>query len=558
MTVHIEKNTVKKYFLSSDSSLFYNELYWLKKLQKFQFTPKIINVDYKNFVISLSYVGKKISSSNKPKNWQNQLKDILQHLKKNNCLHSDIKPDNLLVKNKKLFLIDFAQSIKITDLKKKIFLKKRIFFNKYSANRIGLSIKKNLLLSNDLRVLVIWNEKNQSEIEKKIISNKNFLIIDKIKLRKNFYTDIYKDRIFWIDQFYNKKISKNTNKLKNDIFVYIIKSINPTFKSNKMIFTKQNKIVDHKVFNFKKKVRKNKLSLIHISDNFEESKRNAIFFSKTKNDYPSKYFFKTQNIFNSKKDLFKRLNESKKLKYVLLRDQKSEKEDIDILVNDYFLFKRIADCHSYKNKNLNFISNSGDPIEDGGFKVANFVKIKNNKVIKLDVRYIGDGYFDNNWQKNILNNRKFYQGHYIPSKENFTYSLLYHIVYHKGYIDKKYVFLLKKALKLNTVDLKQTMTTINKYLKLKKYKITRPFDLTIPITHQLNKFSIKNEFQLVKNQIDNRNFSGANKMIYNLIRFQKSSVYLSSQLFSLILYNQHSLIKLKLKNIIFKYFAKND
>ena len=102
-------------------------------------------------------------------------------------------------------------------------------------------------------MLVIWNEKNQSEIEKKIIQNKNFLIIDKIKLRKNFYTDIYKDRIFWIDQFYNKKISKNTNKLKNDIFVYIIKSINPTFKSNKMIFTKQNKIVDHKEYLILKK-----------------------------------------------------------------------------------------------------------------------------------------------------------------------------------------------------------------------------------------------------------------------------------------------------------------
>ena len=127
--------------------------------------------------------------------------------------------------------------------------------------------------------------------------------------------------------------------------------------------------------------------------------------SKTKNDFPAKYFFKTQNIFDTKKIFFNYLNKFKKLRYVILRDQNSEKEDIDILVNDYFLFKRISDCHSYKNKNLNFISNSGDPLDDGGFKVSNYIKI-NDKVVKLDVRYVGDGYFDTNWQKNILNNRK--------------------------------------------------------------------------------------------------------------------------------------------------------
>ena len=228
----------------------------VRKLKKYKFIPKIIDVDYKNYVISLSYVGEKISNYNSPKNWSYQLKRILYHLKKNNCLHSDIKPDNLLVKNKRLYLIDFAQSIKISDLKKNIFRKKRIFFDQYSINRISLSINKNLLLSNDLRVFVIWDEKNQKGIEKKIIENKQIIVIDKIKLRKNFYTDIYKDRIFWIDQFYNKKISKNTNKLKNDIFVYIVKSINPIFKSNKMIFTKENRIVDHKIFAFKKKLEK--------------------------------------------------------------------------------------------------------------------------------------------------------------------------------------------------------------------------------------------------------------------------------------------------------------
>jgi len=557
MTTFILKHSVKKKFLPKNSHLFLNEIYWLKKLKNHKFVPKILHIDFKNLVISITHEGKKISSENKPKNWSEQLEKILYILKKNNCLHSDIKPDNLLVNKKKLVLIDFAQSIKISDLKKSIFLKKRIFFDQYSKNRINLSIGKNIVLSNDLRIIVVWNQKNQNKIEKKIMQNKNTFIIDKIKLRKNFYTDIFKDRIFWVDQFYNKKISKNTNKLGSNIYVYVVKSINPIFKLNKMIFSDENRIVDHKMFTFKKNIRKKKLSVIHISDNFEESKRNAIFLSKSIADFPAYYFFKTQNIFDSKKNFFKKLNTHKKLKYVVLRNQTSKNDDIDILVNNYFLFKRISDCHSYKNKNLNLISNSGDPVEESGIKVSNYIKVR-DKIIKLDIRFVGDEYFDINWQKKILNNRKYHMGHYIPSKENFIYSLLYHIVYHKGFIDKKYVHVLKNYFKLKSVNFEKITQIIDKYLKTKKYKITRPLDLTIPVTYQLDDFSMNKEIHLIKNQIDSRNFSGANKMMYNIVKFQKNLIFISRKLFFLLFLNQFNLIKLIIKNFIFKYYGRND
>lgn len=557
MTVLIENTNVKKYFAKKDNHLFLNEIYWLRKFENYKFFPRIIDIDYKKKIILISHEGEKISNKNKPHNWLKQLKKILFILKKNNCFHSDIKPDNLLVKNGKLTLIDFAQSIKITDLKKDIFYKKRIFFDEYSFNRIGLSIEKNLIHSNDLRVLVVWNEKNNHEIEKKILQNRNILIIDKIKIRKNFYIDNFKDRIFWIDQFYNKKISINTDKLRNNIYVYIIKSIDPVFKSNKMIFTKDKRIVDHKIFLFKKKIRKNQLSTIHISDNFEEAKRNAILFSKSIKNFPAAYFFQTQKIFNSEKDFFKKLNRNKKLKYVVLREKKSKNDDIDVLVNDYFIFKRTSDCHSYKKKNLKFISNAGDPIEDYGIKVANFIRIK-DKIIKLDVRFVGDGYFDTRWQKRILDKRISKLYYYTPNNENYIFSLIYHVVYHKGFIDKKYNNILKKKFKLKSINLNKVTKIISNYLSLKEYKITRPLDLTIPVTYQLDNFSIKREFQLVKNQIDTRNFSGANKMIYNIIRFQRVNIYLNKEIFILIILNQFNLIKFKLKNFIFKYFNRNE
>ena len=221
MNVFVYKKIVKKHFHQKNISHFLNEIYWLKKLKDYEFIPKILKIDYKNLILSLTNEGEKISIKNKPLNWQKQLKLIIKYLKKNNCIHADIKPANLLVKNRKLKLIDFSQSMKFSDLKKNIFPKNRIFYDDYSINRINLSINKNLIYSNDLRVLIVWEPKNQKEVESKIKKNKNLSIIDKIKIKKNFYINISKDRIYWIDQFYNKKISKGTKKLKK-IYMFML------------------------------------------------------------------------------------------------------------------------------------------------------------------------------------------------------------------------------------------------------------------------------------------------------------------------------------------------
>ena len=119
--------------------------------------------------------------------------------------------------------------------------------------------------------------------------------------------------------------------------------------------------------------------------------------------------------------------------------------NLDILVNDYHLFKRIADAHSYKLKNLSFFSNNGDPVEDYGFKVSNYININKRKIC-LDIRYVGDNYLDKNWQANILKNKIFYKNIFIPSKKDQLYSILYHIIFHKGFINKKYLKYLKKIL----------------------------------------------------------------------------------------------------------------
>ena len=97
----------------------------------------------------------------------------------------------------------------------------------------------------------------------------------------------------------------------------------------------------------------------------------------------------------------KRIKSIPSVNSVILRDQKPDNDDIDILVDNYHKFKRGVDAQSYKIKKLSLINNSGDPFEDYGHKVSNFILVKNRKVY-LDIRYIGDNYFDKNWQKKII------------------------------------------------------------------------------------------------------------------------------------------------------------
>ena len=55
---------------------------------------------------------------------------------------------------------------------------------------------------------------------------------------------------------------------------------------------------------------------------------------------------------------------------------------------------------------------------------------------------------------------------------------------------------------------------------MKSYEIPRPTDLTIPITLKLDINKLFKEFNLIEKQIEKNNFSGANKMLLNLAKYQ--------------------------------------
>ena len=146
----INKKFVIKYFSKENKDLFNNEIFWLKKLSKYNQFPKILNISRKRLSIKLINKGDELKNKNLPKNWESQIKKILKILKKNNCLHGDITVNNLVVKNKSISLIDFAQATQIKKFKEK---KKRTFDDDYTLNRISLTLNQTEINSNDLRTL---------------------------------------------------------------------------------------------------------------------------------------------------------------------------------------------------------------------------------------------------------------------------------------------------------------------------------------------------------------------------------------------------------------------
>lgn len=86
-------------------SLIDNEEKILSKASSIHF-PKIISRN--DGELTIEDCGESLNEENLPKDWKEQLIKILFDLKKNNIQHRDIKPDNLMVKDGIIKLIDFG------------------------------------------------------------------------------------------------------------------------------------------------------------------------------------------------------------------------------------------------------------------------------------------------------------------------------------------------------------------------------------------------------------------------------------------------------------------
>lgn len=129
-----------------------------------------------------------------------------------------------------------------------------------------------------------------------------------------------------------------------------------------------------------------------------------------------------QKIWTSIDEIFAALN-SAECNYVVMRNFEcfeqghvfvNGHDDIDLLCDDIKKIKKILDVR----KRFLF------PM------INSYYILFNDLIVHVDIRFVGDGYYDLNWQKDMLKNKILYHNKiYVPDYENYFYSLIYHAMF---------------------------------------------------------------------------------------------------------------------------------
>ena len=115
-------------------------------------------------------------------------------------------------------------------------------------------------------------------------------------------------------------------------------------------------------------------------------------------------------------------------------------EDIDILCDSLETFIKLTKANRIHKEN----------------KRDNYIVTFGNSVIRIDARWVGDGYYPIEMEKRLLADRRVNkQNIFIPNEEDYYYSLLYHALVQKRELSDEY------SAKLNDVRKKILNTSIN-------------------------------------------------------------------------------------------------
>ncbi len=133
---------------------------------------------------------------------------------------------------------------------------------------------------------------------------------------------------------------------------------------------------------------------------------------------------------SSVEDVFQKLNET--CNYLVIRNHEEIKiikeaknvhEDIDFLCEDYRRLVEVLDAkprHAYDNK-------------------VQYQILLNGKKLKIDIRSVGDNYYDVSWQRAMLERKQLTEeGYYIPAEADYFFSLIYHGILQKRKLSEEY------------------------------------------------------------------------------------------------------------------------
>ena len=355
-----------------------------------------------------------------------------------------------------------------------------------------------------VHILVIWH--SAMKLKDKILQdlNENFQILkvfrghwDKKLWLENwivFYAHSQKHREW--DDYRRILFGKMRLCKKGDFEVVVFRDYNPVFESRET--TSGIRSVNTRVFDKKQLYRKwtGGGSQIHASDDaWETNKDLSIMFGMNtadfcafykdeiadlqKNNNPLKEDVFHQNCVgvNGYKDIqqfFYILNNT--INYCVLRNHEPIPNqytveghgDIDLLVEDkkYIIYLTLA-----------------KPVFPQFYRVYHRIKI-GNKIIPFDFRSVGDAYYDEPWQRDILKTRIFVKDlFYVPNPEHQFFSLLYHAYVQKYEIKPDYFPKLKKYGSDYGIDFQPEKDVVfhelDGFMERHGYEYIRPEDVTV-------------------------------------------------------------------------------
>ena len=352
-----------------------------------------------------------------------------------------------------------------------------------------------ILDKKELHLTIIWqNGRNQ---EKKILEYifNNFELVEKYKV--NWNKDLFRKNL---SCFYGANLTNVSHKEEhcgNGEFVLI------TFYDNKPKYgivetSRGSETVNLNLFNIKEKFRNwtGGGHKIHTTNSVKETNHDlTLLLGLNYNDYEKSIIVKN---YKAEENINKILNHSKNIvgvggwdsleqlfyvmnattEYVVLRNfenlpakyNSDEHGDIDFLVKDL--------------SEIIFIT-SAEKVFDEEDRVYFKIKIAGTDVF-VDFRYVGDNYYDETWQRNILKNKELTQrGFFVPTNEDYFYSLIYHCLFHKFNIASDYPHKIKNIYsKLEIYNEKNCYFSnyfllLEKFLSDNSYQVIKPKDQSV-------------------------------------------------------------------------------
>lgn len=155
--------------------------------------------------------------------------------------------------------------------------------------------------------------------------------------------------------------------------------------------------------------------------------------------------------------------------YVILRNWDSLKdespymsghEDIDLLCSSleaFMKYTKAKPIHNLSSRN-NYLISIGE------------------KQVRFDVRYIGDGYYDEKWERDMLESRKLEDAFYVLSDKQLSYSLAYHALVQKPQLSKEYKKIVSALLNVKDEKESTILDIVKNYCIQNKYVATIPHD----------------------------------------------------------------------------------